>query len=127
MCRSRGGQAAERDLGRLGLVNRGGWQTELRRYAVPLVVLALVTAGGLAGRRALRDDQPRASEAANPTQRAEPRVAVKHAAARFYIVESGDTLGSIAGRFETNVDRLMELNPAVDPRALRVGQRVRVG
>jgi LysM repeat protein len=108
-------------------VSGAGRQAELRRYAVPFVVLALVTTGALAGRRALRDDQPRASAEGKPAQRAEPRVAVKHAAAKFYIVESGDTLGSIAGQFETSVDRLMELNPAVDPRALRVGQRVRVG
>lgn len=127
MRRSRGGQAAQRDLGRLGLVSGAGWQAELRRYTVPFVVLAVVTAGALVGRRALRDDQPRASEQARPAQRAEPRVAVKHAAAKFYIVESGDTLGSIAGEFETSVDRLLELNPAVDPRSLRVGQRVRVG
>ncbi len=127
MCRGRGGQAAERDLGRLGLVSGAGRQAELRRYAVPFVVLALVTTGALAGRQALRDDQPRARAETKPAQRAEPRVAVKHAAAKFYIVESGDTLGSIAGQFETSVDRLMELNPAVDPRALRVGQRVRVG
>ena len=127
MRRCRGGQAAERDLDRFGLVSGAGWQAELRRYAVPFVVLALVTAGALAGRRALREDSPRVSEQAKPAQRVEPRVAVKRAAVKFYIVESGDTLGSIAGQFETSVDRLMELNPAVDPRVLRVGQRVRVG
>jgi LysM repeat protein len=127
MCCGRGGQAAERDLGRVGLVSGSGWQAELRRYAVPFVVLAVVTAGALVGRRALPDDEPRPSERAKPAQRVEPRVAVKRAAVKFYIVESGDTLGGIAGQFETSVDRLMELNPAVDPRALRVGQRVRVG
>jgi Tfp pilus assembly protein FimV len=127
MRRGRGGQAAERDLGRRRLVSGAGWQAELRRYAVPFLVLVLVTAGALAGRRALRDDEPRASVHAKPAQRAAPRVAVKRAATKFYIVESGDTLGSIAGQFETSVDRLLELNPAVDPRALRVGQRVRVG
>jgi len=44
-----------------------------------------------------------------------------------YAVRSGDTLGSIAERFGTTIDRLMELNPGIDPRALRVGQAVRVG
>jgi LysM repeat protein len=108
-------------------VSGAGWEAELRRYTVPVVVLGLVTAGAVAGRRALRDDAPRKIDQAKPAQRAEPPVAVKRAAARFYIVESGDTLGGIAGEFDTSVDRLMELNPAVDPRALRVGQRVRVG
>jgi LysM repeat protein len=108
-------------------VSGAGWEAELRRYAVPVVVLALVTAGALAGRRTLRDDSPAKVEHAQPVQRGAPPVAVKRAATRFYIVESGDTLGGIAGQFDTTVDRLMELNPAVDPRALRVGQRVRVG
>jgi LysM repeat protein len=126
VCRSRGGEAAERDLGRSGLVSSASWQAELRRYAVPFLVLAVATAGALAGRRALRDEAP-PTESAKPAQHVQPRVGIKRAAARFYIVESGDTLGGIAGRFETSVDRLMELNPSVDPRALRVGQRVRVG
>jgi LysM repeat protein len=124
---SRGGEATKRDLGRRGLVSGVRWQHELRRYAVPFVVLALATAGALAGRRALRDDSPRTSGNTKPAQRVEPRVGIKRTAVKFYIVESGDTLGAIAGRYETSVDRLMELNPTVDPRALRVGQRVRVG
>ena len=103
------------------------WQAELRRYAVPFLVLAVATTGALVGRRALREDSPRAASKPAPLDRTQPRVAVKRAAAKFYLVESGDTLGEIADRFDTSVDRLLELNPSVDPQALRVGQRVRVG
>jgi LysM repeat protein len=45
---------------------------------------------------------------------------------RFYRVRAGDTLESIAARFETDVDILLELNPNIDPLALRTGQRIRV-
>jgi len=45
---------------------------------------------------------------------------------RFYRVRSGDTLESIAARFETTTDRLIELNPGIDPLALSPGQRIRV-
>lgn len=45
---------------------------------------------------------------------------------RFYRVREGDTLESIAARFETNVDVLLELNPNIDPLALSPGQRIRV-
>ena len=45
---------------------------------------------------------------------------------RFYRVKAGDTLESIAARFETDVDILLELNPNIDPLALRTGQRIRV-
>jgi LysM repeat protein len=45
---------------------------------------------------------------------------------RFYKVRRGDTLESIAARFDTTVDELLTLNPRIDPLALSPGQRVRV-
>jgi len=44
----------------------------------------------------------------------------------FYRVKPGDTLEGIAAKFETTVDRLLALNPGVDPLALAPGQRLRV-
>ncbi len=46
--------------------------------------------------------------------------------AEYYVVQSGDTLGSIAQKYNTTVDELMTLNPGIDPTALHIGQRVRV-
>jgi LysM repeat protein len=48
-------------------------------------------------------------------------------AARYYTIQSGDTLGSVALKENTTVDELVRLNPGVDPEALHVGQRIRVG
>ena len=48
------------------------------------------------------------------------------AARRFYRVRPGDTLDSIATRYDTTVDDLLNLNPRVDPNALVPGQRIRV-
>jgi LysM domain-containing protein len=45
---------------------------------------------------------------------------------RFYRVRAGDTLESIAARFETDVAVLLELNPNIDPLALSPGQRIRI-
>ncbi|HEU4450686.1 MAG TPA: LysM domain-containing protein [Gaiellaceae bacterium] len=45
---------------------------------------------------------------------------------RFYRVRDGDTLETIAARFEIEVDELLELNPGIDPLALTPGQRIRV-
>ena len=42
------------------------------------------------------------------------------------MVLSGDTLGSIAGKYSTTVDELMTLNPGIDPTAMHIGQRIRV-
>jgi LysM repeat protein len=46
--------------------------------------------------------------------------------AQYYVVQSGDTLGSIAGKYSTTVDELMTLNPGIDPTALNIGQKIRV-
>ena len=45
---------------------------------------------------------------------------------QYYVIQSGDTLGSIAEKYSTTVDELMTLNPGIDPTALNIGQRIRV-
>jgi LysM repeat protein len=51
-----------------------------------------------------------------------------HASAKIiepsYTVQSGDTLGRIAVRFNTTVERIQALNNLPDPRALRIGARL---
>ena len=47
--------------------------------------------------------------------------------AQYYVIQSGDTFGTIASQYNTTVDELMTLNPGVDPSALQPGQRIRVG
>lgn len=47
--------------------------------------------------------------------------------AQYYVIQSGDTLGGIASKYNTTVDELLTLNPGVDPSALQPGQRIRVG
>jgi LysM repeat protein len=46
--------------------------------------------------------------------------------AEYYGVVSGDTLGSIAQKYNTTVDELTTLNPGIDPTALTVGQKIRI-
>jgi LysM repeat protein len=41
-------------------------------------------------------------------------------------VQRGDTLESIANKFDTTVEALIELNPDIDPLALRPGQKIRI-
>ena len=48
------------------------------------------------------------------------------AGAEYYVVQSGDTLGSMAEKYGTTVDELMTLNPGIDPTALHIGQKIRV-
>jgi LysM repeat protein len=45
---------------------------------------------------------------------------------QIYRVKGGDTLESIAAKFDTTVDDLLALNPGIDPLALSPGQKIRV-
>jgi LysM repeat protein len=47
-------------------------------------------------------------------------------AKRFYTIQSGDTLATVALKFGTTTEKLLALNPGIDPQSLTVGQKVRV-
>lgn len=101
------------------------WRAEARRYALPVLLLLFVTVGALIARGALADDKGPAAEA-KQAPRTTAKVKAKRAAAKSHLVESGDTLGEIAGRYGTTVERLRALNPKLEPSALRVGQQIRL-
>jgi LysM domain len=99
------------------------------RYGLPAVFLLLATVAILVMRHAIHqeDAAPSVRQAAPVRKAPRPRRNdVRGIRASSYSVRSGDTLGSIAERLGTTVDRLLELNPGIDPRVLRVGQTVRV-
>jgi LysM repeat protein len=45
---------------------------------------------------------------------------------RNYTVKAGDTLGAIAEKTGVTVERLLVLNPQLDPQALVAGQRIKL-
>jgi LysM repeat protein len=45
-------------------------------------------------------------------------------ATKTYEIEEGDTLDQVAFDHDTTVERLLELNPRIDPTALQVGQKI---
>jgi LysM repeat protein len=68
--------------------------------------------------------QPKPKPAPTPTTTAQPTTTA--AAEEFYVIESGDTLETIARQYGTTVEQLLVLNPDVDPVALSIGQRIRI-
>jgi LysM repeat protein len=103
------------------------------RVAAPLAFLVLATLGIVAVRAAL-NESPSTRPSTTPTvatTAARTETATTETtgttAGQFYRVQAGDTLESIASRSGTTVERLLELNPGIDPVALRIGQRIRVG
>jgi LysM repeat protein len=99
------------------------------RFLAPAVFLLAVTGVVLLVRSSLRSDAPaaRSTTAAETTTVSPARhPAPPRVAAQYYVIQSGDTLGAIAGRFGTTVDRLLLLNPGTEPAALTPGERLRI-
>ena len=106
----------------------------MARYAAPVAFLVAVTIGLLLVRAALDDDEPVAGAPATSQTAAAGTTSPSRSGStptsgeprRVYRIRTGDTLGSIAARFDTSVERIVELNPGIDPTGLQVGQRIRV-
>jgi LysM repeat protein len=101
------------------------------RFAAPAAFLLAATLAVLLIRNGLErgggSERTTTSVAARPTST--PTTAPAPAARprrRFYVIQSGDTFGSVSVRFSVPVSKLLQLNPGVDPAALTVGQRIRV-
>ena len=101
------------------------------RFAAPVAFLAAITIGALVVRSGFEHGKHHAQ---TPTTTVTAKTKTKkkkhpHAHKRglqTYTVQSGDTFASIATKEGTTVAKLEQLNPGVDPTALRVGQKIRV-
>ena len=101
-----------------------GWRAQLKRYAAPAAFLAAVTIAVLLVRAGL-DTKARPTTNATVASTATTTAASRRGP-RFYRLRAGETISDVALRFDTTVERLLALNPHVNPNALRVGQRIRV-
>jgi LysM repeat protein len=119
---------------------------ELTRYGAPAAFLAAVTiavilikAGlnsgsgstttvGLAPTTAATTTRPTTTKLVLTTPQSTTATTTETTTpgAEYYVVRSGDTLGSIAQKYSTTVDELMTLNPGIAPTTLPIGQRIRV-
>lgn len=111
------------------------------RFLAPVVFLAAFTIAVLIVRSGLsRDDESTPSPATvletRTTTTTTPRTTTQRTVTQttatpppdreLYEIEAGDTLEIIAADRGTTVERLLTLNPGLDPVALRIGQRIRV-
>jgi N-acetylmuramoyl-L-alanine amidase len=98
-----------------------------RTLAAPAAFLLAVTIAVALARPALRNESTGAESKPVPaTGTAGLPRAPKPAATRVYTVRAGDTLASIASRNGVTVEKLLALNPRVQPTALFIGQRIRL-
>ena len=138
-------------MGRVRLVADGRWiragVEQLTRYGAPAAFLAAVTIAAILVKAGLNGSSSttvaitssstaRTTTAATTTTKlvltAPPgsttttTTETTTPGAEYYVVVSGDTLGSIAQKYNTTVDELTTLNPGIDPTALTVGQKIRI-
>jgi LysM domain len=105
------------------------------RYAAPVVFLVAFTVAVLLVRAGLDDDGgatttavPVSTAAAttSATGTVPERQPPRKPKAQYYVIESGDTFGTVAAKFDTTIEALQALNPGVSSNSLTVGQRIRV-
>ena len=102
-------------------------RTWAARLAAPLAFFAAATVLILLVQSGLSADSETATTPTNPPPAATTGETTTPAGARRrYKVQKGDTLESIAAKFNTTVEAIIDLNPDIDPLALRPGQRIRV-
>jgi LysM repeat protein len=96
------------------------------RWAAPVAFLVAITIGAIVVRAGFEHGKhhPR-TPTTTVTSKKKSHGHHRHRL-RTYIVETGDTLDSIANKEGTTVAKLERLNPGISPTALRVGQRIRV-
>ena len=120
-----------------------GRRRELTRFGAPAAFLLAVTIAVLLVKAGLDRSDSNPSVASTPTTAATTRATTTTPKlvltgttatttttppeAQYYEIQSGDTLGAIAAKYNTTVDQLLTLNPGVDPNALHPGDRIRVG
>lgn len=98
-------------------------------YAAPAAFLAAVTIAVLLVHSALNSRHTTSTTTTAPTVGVSvtgTTTAPKPAKKAFYVVQSGDTFGTIAAKAGISVAQLQSLNPGVSSNALQVGQKLRI-
>lgn len=99
-------------------------------YAAPVAFLLGVTIAVVLVHSALNGGGGKTTTTLGPVTTATARAATTTRASgtkkRFYVVQSGDTFGTIAEKEGISVEQLQALNPGTSSNALRVGQKLRV-
>jgi LysM repeat protein len=99
------------------------------RYLAPLALLLCAVAAFAVVKGSSMDGDEGAKEGSGK-QAGEGRTTTNETSARTgaasYTVKVDDSLGAIAEKTGVPLERLLELNPELDPQALEVGQKIKL-
>jgi LysM repeat protein len=95
-------------------------------FAIVFLVIVIASLGG--GDSSSSEVERVQTSKPRKQARKKPQKAVQRtpSGAKFYTVRSGDNLSTIAAKTGVPVDKLLELNPSLDPQGLVNGQRVKL-
>jgi hypothetical protein len=97
--------------------------------ALALVITSANKSGGGSGTSASKAEKARdlgGSTSPSSNARARRRAARDRLPKRIYVVQDGDTLGSIAEKTGVSVEKLQALNPGLDQFSLQTGQKIKI-
>ncbi|MEA2411692.1 MAG: hypothetical protein QOC77_2253 [Thermoleophilaceae bacterium] len=94
--------------------------------ALALVITSANKSGGGGGTNPAKLEKARDLGTGTTPSRSHRRASRNKLPKRIYIVQNGDTLGSIAAKTGVPVARLQELNPNLDQFSLQTGQRIKI-
>ena len=112
-------------------------RAELARYLAPAAFLLVLTIAVLLVRSGLRGSGSNGAttqltglvteRTTTTSSTTTTTTTATQAAKRFYTIQQGDTLATVALKVGKTTEQLLALNPGIDPHALTIGQKVRVG
>jgi LysM repeat protein len=91
-----------------------------------MAFLLAATVAVLLVREGLREDASPSTPTVRVTTTPSTTTPTVGSVPRYYTIRPGDTLSLVALRFETTVERLVELNPGIDATNLTPGRRLRI-
>jgi LysM repeat protein len=98
-------------------------------FLLAVTVLVLLVHSGLSGHKSSGQPTVPVSTAAATTSASTTTPAATTATTpkkQFYVIQSGDSFGVVAGKFNTTVEALQALNPGISSNSLVIGQKIRV-
>jgi hypothetical protein len=92
------------------------------RFLAPIALVAVIAGTYVIVHKGLTTKSPPVHHASRRGTRPRGR----YRKVKYYVVQGGDSLTSIASKTGLNLSTLESLNPGVDPNSLQTGQRIRL-
>jgi predicted Zn-dependent protease len=94
--------------------------------ALALVITSANKSDSGSGTSASKAEKARDLGTSTSRERSRRRAARDRLPKRIYVVQTGDTLGSIAEKTGVSVEKLQALNPGLDQFSLQTGQKIKI-